>query len=199
MQSISAELRNRAWRKDDYLVSTDSKLIPLPTLHAAFASSTLYWAKELPDNVMRETLDNSLCFGLYRLAANSSGEHVERQSADQPPISSSTTTDSDLVGFARCVTDYTTFLYLTDVWVNPSSQGNGLGKWLIACVQEVIKDMPHLRRSMLFTGDWERSVPFYEKIMDMSVLETKRGKGLAIMEMKGKGHSNYDGSGSAYQ
>lgn len=65
-------------------------------------------------------------------------------------------------------------------------------------MQEVLEDMPHLRRSLLFTGDWERSVPFYERLMGMSVMDSQRGKGLAVMEKKGKGHPTYGREGSSY-
>ncbi|ENH74344.1 Calcium/calmodulin-dependent protein kinase [Fusarium oxysporum f. sp. cubense race 1] len=67
-------------------------------------------------------------------------------------------------------------------------QGKGLGSWLVRCIREVLDEMPHLRRTMLLTGDWERSVPFYEKLLRMYVVEPKRGEGLAIMESKGTDH-----------
>jgi len=59
--------------------------------------------------------------------------------------------------------------------------------------------MPYLRRSLLFTGDWKRSVPFYADLMDMSVVEGKRssdgkdGEGLAVLTRKGAGHPEYTG------
>ncbi|KAL1602630.1 hypothetical protein SLS60_006047 [Paraconiothyrium brasiliense] len=176
MTSAKQKLSHRSWMKDTYFISTDTTLIPIAELNAAFASDTFYWADALPEDVMRETLENSLCFGLY--------EHLQA-------VPSTEKVPSKLLGFARCVTDFTTFLYLTDVYIDPDSQGKGLGAWLIKCVQEVIKDMPHLRRSLLFTSSWEKSVPFYEKLMDMSVLECKRpaegekGEGVAIMQWRG--------------
>lgn len=76
---------------------------------------------------------------------------------------------------------------MTDVWVEPELQGKGLGGWLVDCVQEVVESMPHLRRSMLFTGNWEKSVPFYKRRMGMDVMESQEGKGLAIMVRNGRG------------
>ncbi|KIM98570.1 hypothetical protein OIDMADRAFT_181881 [Oidiodendron maius Zn] len=160
-------LQDRTWSKDQYFISTDWSLIPIAKLNAAFGSNDIYWAKPMPEEALRVTLQNSLCFGLY----------------ERNPI----TLGAELVGIARCVTDFTTFVYLTDVYVWPTHQGKGLGKWLIKCVQEVIESMPYLRRSMLFTSDWERSVPFYEKYMDMQILESTRGAGLAILQRKGHG------------
>ncbi|KAF2155483.1 hypothetical protein K461DRAFT_276671 [Myriangium duriaei CBS 260.36] len=147
-----------------------------------FASKQLYWAKALPESAMREMLGNSLCFGLYELS----------------PITSTTTKQHKFVGTARCVTDCITFFYLTDVWVESDYQGRGLGAWMIRCVHEVINSMPHLRRSLLFTGDWERSVPFYERHLDMELFNQSTGQGLAIMERKGPGHPSYGEAGSGY-
>ncbi|KAF2444493.1 hypothetical protein P171DRAFT_432515 [Karstenula rhodostoma CBS 690.94] len=182
MTTTKQKLTHRTWTKDGYFISTDPALIPIAELNTVFASDLFYWADALPEDVMRETLENSLCFGMY-------------ESPPAAPATSSTgpseTIQPKLIGFARCITDFTTFLYLTDVYVDPKMQGKGLGAWLIKCVQEVIEAMPHLRRSMLFTSSWEKSVPFYEKLMGMSVLECKRpaegekGGGVAVMQMKG--------------
>ena len=166
-------LQDRTWSKDQYFISTDWSLIPIAKLNAAFGSNDIYWAKPMPEGALRETLQNSLCFGLH----------------ERNPI----TQGAELVGVARCVTDFTTFVYLTDVYIWPTHQGKGLGKWLVTCVQEVIESMPYLRRSMLFTSDWERSVPFYEKHMDMEMVGStrgpngERGTGPAILQRKGNG------------
>lgn len=47
----------------------------------------------------------------------------------------------------------------------------------------------------MFTANWERSVPFHEKIMDLKLIENRPGEGLAIMERKGRGHPNYGREG----
>ncbi|KAJ4348552.1 uncharacterized protein N0V89_009929 [Didymosphaeria variabile] len=176
MTSAKQKLSRRSWTKDTYFISTDTALIPIAELNAVFASDLFYWADALPEDVLRETLENSLCFGVY-------------EDLDTRP--NAETAQSKLIGFARCITDFTTFLYLTDVYIDTDFQGKGLGAWLITCVQEVIKEIPHLRRSLLFTSGWEKTVPFYEKLMEMSVLECKRpaegekGEGVAIMQWRG--------------
>ncbi|KAK0118470.1 hypothetical protein ONS95_012755 [Cadophora gregata] len=119
-------------------------------------SPEMYWAKPVPDDVMRETLQNSLCFGLYKTQDKAETSPQTSDSNPAHPDSNSTTTATQFIGLARLVTDKTTFVYLTDVYISPSSQGAGLGTWLVKCVQEVIGGMPYLRRSMLFTGDWQR-------------------------------------------
>ena len=57
--------------------------------------------------------------------------------------------------------------------------------------------MLYLRRSLLFTGDWKRSVPFYEKIMGMMVLESKSGKGLAVLMQRGNGDPSVNAEAGA--
>ncbi len=38
------------------------------------------------------------------------------------------------IAYARVVTDYATFAWICDVVVDPARRGEGLGKWLMACV-----------------------------------------------------------------
>ncbi|KAH6986206.1 gcn5-related n-acetyltransferase [Ilyonectria sp. MPI-CAGE-AT-0026] len=196
MGPISSELRKRTWSKDSFFISTDASLIPVPTLNEMFAREDFYWGSSLPDEVMREMLDSSLCFGLYKVGSEQSVDTAAAASSEAKtnPDESALT----FLGLARCVTDFTTFLYVTDVWIGPENQGKGLGRWLIRCVQEVVEDMPYLRRSILFTADWKRSVPFYKELMDMTVVEFQHGEGLAMMERKGKGHPGYGKEGSGY-
>lgn len=164
------KLQHRTWSKSNFVISTNPTLLPIKKINEAFASSDVYWALPMPEEVMRETFQRSLCFGVYK------------RETDQEDL-------LELVGFARCITDFATFVYLTDVYVWPEHQGSGLGKWLVMCIQEVIESMPYLRRSMLFTSDWERSVPFYKNLMDMELVGSKDGSdgGPAVLQRKGKG------------
>jgi GNAT superfamily N-acetyltransferase len=177
---ITSKLKCRTWSKDQFFISTDPSLIPINTLNAWFASDHVYWAKAMPDEAVRETLQNSLCFGLYKSDAPISHGDISSQSS------------LEFIGIARCVTDFTTFVYLTDVFIDPSYQDNGLGKWLVGCVHEAIQSMPYLRRSLLFTGDWKRSVPFYERELGMSVIECKKGEGLAVMQRMWEGFPGFE-------
>ncbi|KAL5604168.1 hypothetical protein BROUX41_002149 [Berkeleyomyces rouxiae] len=184
MATAKSLLQAQTWKKDDFFISTNPALFPLSTLAEVFDSSDFYWAKALPLQDMKEMLENSLSFGLYE-------QREPNDPSQHPPA-------PKFIGLARCVTDFVTFCYLTDVWVDPSYQGRGLGGWLVSCVKKVLDGMPHLRRSMLFTASWEKSVPFYEKLMDMTLIESRKGEGLAIMESKGKGHPSYGCEGNGY-
>jgi len=191
---MASRLQHRTWPKENYLISTDSSKIPIPKLNAFFASKDVYWATPLPEEIMKEALENSLCFGLYE-TGNGTTRRIDPTFA---PATSDMSTDN-FIGVARCVTDFTAFVYLTDVYMEPTYQGKGLGSWLMKCVQEVTESMPYLRRSALVTSDWKRSVPFYEKILGMEIVEGKRGKdeaggeGLAVLMRKGKGHPDFAG------
>ncbi|CAM1503484.1 Fc.00g010750.m01.CDS01, partial [Cosmosporella sp. VM-42] len=125
MSPLVSLLRGKSWARDTFIISTDNSLLPLQAVADIFASGDFYWAKELPPLVMAEMLDKSLCFGLYQTHRNNAKDTEAEE--------------LEFIGMARCITDFTTFVYLTDVWVNPSYQGRGLGSWLIQCVQEVIE------------------------------------------------------------
>ncbi|KLO99302.1 GNAT family N-acetyltransferase [Fusarium fujikuroi] len=181
MTTLRAKFQSKSWQKDQFTISTDPSLFPISQLAGIFNSSEFYWASALSPEAFKEALHNSLSFGVYDSAQSS-----DRESSGK------------LIGIARLVTDFVTFAYLTDVWVDPTYQGKGLGSWLVRCMREVLDEMPDLRRAMLLTGDWERSVPFYEKLLGMSLVEPKRGEGLAVMESKGRGHPTYGKSGLGY-
>lgn len=110
--------------RGDYTVTTDRSKIDLDVVHGYLASC--YWAGEIP----RETVENSIrlsyCFSVF-----------ER---DQQ------------VGFARVVTDFTTYAYIGDVFVLDSHRGRGLGKWLVQCIREN-PNLQGLRRWSLVTRD----------------------------------------------
>jgi GNAT superfamily N-acetyltransferase len=114
----------RGWQRDGYLISTDASMLDLEVVHGYLSRS--YWAAGVPEDVVRRSIENSLCFGVYR------GE--------------------EQAGFARVVTDRTTFAHLADVFVLEEHRGQGIGKWLV----EVILSHPELqglRRWMLATRD----------------------------------------------
>ena len=99
--------------RNGYRVSTDPSELDLGVVHGYLTES--YWAAGVPEEVVRRSVENSLCFGVY------SGEKQ--------------------VGFARVVTDRATFAYLADVFVLEAHRGQGLGKWLV----EVILSHPDLQ------------------------------------------------------
>lgn len=112
-------------RADGFSVSTDRARLDLALIHD-FLSRRSYWAMGIPLEIVRRSIENSLCFGLYRNRAQ--------------------------VGFARVVTDQSTFAYLGDVFVLEDFRGRGLGKWLLERILHH-PDLQGLRRIILGTQD----------------------------------------------
>ncbi len=121
---------------DGYLVSTDPAKLDLGAIHGFLAQS--YWASTRSREAIERTLAHSLCFGVYAIgevdAAGTSGEPCRQ------------------VGFARVVTDYTTFAWLCDVFVAEEARGHGLGKQLVETVL-AHPELQGLRRWVLATRD----------------------------------------------
>jgi GNAT superfamily N-acetyltransferase len=56
------------------------------------------------------------------------------------------------IGFARIVTDRSTFALVADVFILQAHRGKGLSKWLMQSVVEH-EDLQRLRRLLLLTSD----------------------------------------------
>ncbi len=108
-----------------FRISTDRNELDFDVIYQFISQS--YWAKGIPKSTMQKALDHSLCFGLF---------NAEQQQ----------------VGFARLITDYATFAYLSDVFIVEQYRGCGLSKFLIETVVSH-PDVQGLRRMMLATSD----------------------------------------------
>lgn len=109
-----------------YFVSADKSLIDFDFVHR-YISVESYWAKNIPAQTMRTAIENSLAFGVY-------------------------TEQRKQVGFARVITDYATFGYLADVFIDPEHRGKGLSKFLMSEIMSH-SALGGLRRMALFTRD----------------------------------------------
>jgi GNAT superfamily N-acetyltransferase len=107
-----------------HTVSTDRARIDLELVHRVLGST--YWAAGIPREVVERAIEHSLTFGVY---------DRERQ-----------------VGFARVITDFATYAYLSDVFIVEECRGRGLGDWLI---ESIVRhpQLQGLRRFALFTRD----------------------------------------------
>ena len=108
-----------------FIFSDDVKKLDISAIHL-YLSTTSYWALGIPFETVQRSVDNSLCFGIYK--------------------------DTVQIGFARWITDKATFAYLADVYVLEEFQGQGLMKKLISLML-FHKDLQGLRRYMLATND----------------------------------------------
>lgn len=108
-----------------FTISTDKSRLDIDVIHR-FLTEESYWANSRSREQTQTAIANSICFGLY---------HRKKQ-----------------IGFARVVSDKSTFAYIGDVFVLSDYRGQGLSKWLM----QVIVDHPELqglRRWVLATRD----------------------------------------------
>jgi GNAT superfamily N-acetyltransferase len=112
------------WRRGEYLISTDKRLLDLSAIHSFLTAS--YWAGGIPFETVKRSIEHSLNFGVYK---------GEKQ-----------------VGFARVITDYATHAYIGDVYILEEYRGQGLSKWLMHVVADH-PELQGLRRWTLLTRD----------------------------------------------
>jgi GNAT superfamily N-acetyltransferase len=109
---------------EGFTISTDKARLDIEVIHGYLSRS--YWAKNIPMATVRQSLEHSLCFGVYY--------HHQQ------------------VGFARIVSDFATMAYLCDVFVLEDYRGRGLSKQLMAAVK-AHSQLQGLRRWLLGTAD----------------------------------------------
>ncbi len=112
-------------REDGMLISDDKALLDRALIHR-FLNERSYWAKGISREAVDSSIEHSLCFGIY----------LTGQQA----------------GFARVVTDFTTFAWLADVFIMEEQRGKGLSKRLLAAVLAHPR-LQGLRRFLLGTAD----------------------------------------------
>jgi GNAT superfamily N-acetyltransferase len=111
--------------KDKYRISTETQLLDIEMIHN-FLSTKAYWSLNIPKETVIRSIEHSLCFGVYM--------------------------DSEQVGFARVISDYSTIAYLGDVFIVEAHRGKGLSKLLMEGIMNHAK-LQGLRRWILLTGD----------------------------------------------
>ena len=91
---------------NEFLISDDKSKLQIDRVTQMLNNS--YWAENRPRDVIERSIENSICFGVY--------------------------CNDELVGFARCVTDYSTVYWLADVIVDDDYRKLGIGKALVEAV-----------------------------------------------------------------
>ncbi|HZV58684.1 MAG TPA: GNAT family N-acetyltransferase, partial [Sphingobium sp.] len=87
----------------DILLSDDPALLDVARVHAWLASS--YWSPGVARETVERAIAHSHCLGAYA--------------------------GDTQIGYARMVTDRTTFAWLADVWVDAPARGQGLGRRMV--------------------------------------------------------------------
>lgn len=122
------------WYREGYTVS-DNKL-KMDTDVVFQLLSTCYCAQDRSKEIIVESMDNAICFGVFE------GEQQ--------------------IGFARVITDNITFSWICDVIIHSDYRGEGIGTWLLQCIMEhpdnqvrtlglSTKDSHHLYRKFGFS------------------------------------------------
>ncbi len=109
----------------DIEISTDPERLDVAVIHR-WLSEKSYWARGRPLEMVARSIANSFCFGVYL--------------------------DGRQIGFARVVTDWTTFAWLADVFILDDYRGRGYGKTLVAAVL-AHPELQGFRRWLLATMD----------------------------------------------
>ena len=111
--------------EDGFIFSDDVNKLDVAAIYDYLRNGS-YWASGIPFETVQRSIDNSLCFGIYKNTVQ--------------------------IGFARWITDKATFAYLADVYVLPKYRGQGLMKKLMSLML-FHEDLQGLRRYMLSTSD----------------------------------------------
>jgi GNAT superfamily N-acetyltransferase len=94
------------WHREEFVVTDDRKKVQIDIVAGLLAKT--YWGHKRPREVVEKLVPNSLCFSLFR--------------------------NEEQIGFARVVSDYAVFSWLSDLVINDHSRGKGLGRWFLDCI-----------------------------------------------------------------
>lgn len=112
-----------------YFVSNERADLDIDVIHGFLTNC--YWSPGIPRATVEQAIANSLCFGVFERRPD--GSKAQR-------------------GFARVISDYTTFAYLCDVFVLEEHRGRGISTVLMSAVMKHPK-LQGLRRFALMTRD----------------------------------------------
>jgi GNAT superfamily N-acetyltransferase len=96
------------WQRNGMIIVDDSSQVDLDVVYDLLKKT--YWAKDRSKETIAKTIENSLCFSVFK--------------------------NDKQIGFARVVTDFATFSWIADVIIEPRFRRQGIGKFLMQCVTE---------------------------------------------------------------
>jgi GNAT superfamily N-acetyltransferase len=110
--------------RDGYTLSCDPRRLQPDRIHACLTE--IYWSKGIDLATVARFLRHSFCVGVYAGGVQ--------------------------VALTRVITDFTTFAWLTDVYVEKEHQGRGLASWMVDFILRH-PDLQNLRRFLLASRD----------------------------------------------
>jgi len=141
-------------QENGFIFSDDRNLVDVKAVHQ-YLSEESYWAKHIPFETVKKSIENSLCFGIYK--------------------------DGQQAGFSRWVTDKATYAYLCDVYVKNEFRGLGLSKKLMSLMM-FHPDLQGLRRYHLVTLDAHR---LYEQFGFKPIEHVERQMAIVVPDIYG--------------
>lgn len=135
--------------ENGFIFSDHKELLQIDSIHH-YLSTESYWAKNIPLEIVQRSIENSLCFGIYK--------------------------DNRQIGFARWITDKATFAWLCDVYIENEYRGRGLAKKLMSFMI-FHPDLQGLRRYQLATLD---AHGLYEQSGFSQIQNPERQMGIVI-------------------
>jgi GNAT superfamily N-acetyltransferase len=124
-------MEKKSFDKNLFSITTDYHKINKNKVYELLSQS--YWANTRDQEIIDESLKNSLCFSLFF--------------------------HDDQIGILRVITDYSTFAYLCDFIIDEKFRNQGLGGWLLNSVLNHQK-LKKIKRWILITKDAHE---FYRK------------------------------------
>ena len=97
-------------------ISNDTNKLDVPVIHN-YLSKESYWAKGRKIEVVKKSIENSFCFGVFL--------------------------EGKQIGFARVVTDFSVFAWIMDLFILKEYRGNGYSKELMKAIltHETLQDV----------------------------------------------------------
>ncbi len=111
------------WTKGDFSLYDERDKVDAELVHSLLVKT--YWARERSLQTVKDTIARCICFSLYD--------------------------ESGQIGFARVLTDYSTYAIILDVVIQERYRGRGLGKWMMECITDH-PDIAALKQA-LWTAD----------------------------------------------
>lgn len=109
-----------------YTVSTDPGRVDMEKVFL-YLHNEAYWCKGIPRDIVEKSIKYSIPFSII-------------------------SPQDEFAGFARVVTDFATFAYLADVYVERNHRGRGLGKFLVESTMKC-SALANVRTWLLLTID----------------------------------------------
>lgn len=128
--------------RSDLSISTDKTLLNIPLIIGFVRNS--YWGKEYLPEQIKKSIEDSICFGLYK--------------------------KDNQVGFARVVTENANTAWLYDVFILPPYQRLGYGEYLL----EYVLNHQQLKNITIWSLKTKDAHEFYQKFGFERVKDSER-------------------------